>query len=129
VTLTVSPDPIHEGPCPASDCGPITGQDEATGALTVAETAGIGITLSKVEMELTADADGALIASGSFDGGAIAAQAGSRQVPAGGHLDVPVGVHYPIAQGGRNSTLKLTVRGDDANGNILTAVTTVPVVP
>jgi hypothetical protein len=129
VSLTVSPNPIQEGPCPAAHCGTLANQNEAAGSLRVTETGGVGLGLTSVAMTLRRDASGVVVAAGQLDAAVISQLAGTARVEANGALNVPVAVHYDTAAGGQPSTLTLALSGTDDNGNPLTRTTTVPVTP
>jgi hypothetical protein len=129
LSLSVSPNPIQEGPCPVAHCGPLPNQSEATGTLRVRETGGVGLGLTAVAMTLRADGSGAVVAAGQHDAAAITQLAGTARVEANGELGVPLGVHYDVAAGGQPATLTLTVSGTDDRGHSLTGATTVPVTP
>ena len=129
LTAALSPSPIHEGPCPASHCGALTGQDEAAGILTLGETAGVGVLITSVAMTLKVDGGGATLATGTLDDAAITAAAGSTPLPAKGQLAVPIGVHYDQSLGGQHSTLTVIVNALDENAHPLTKTATVAVGP
>jgi hypothetical protein len=128
ISLSVSPSPIIEGPCPPAHCGPLVNQDEASGTLRVTETGGVGLGLTSVTMTLMADASGTVVAAGQLDAAAITQLASKTRVEANGQLSIPVAVHHDVAAGGQPSTLTLTVTGTDDSGHSPTQ-TTVPVTP
>lgn len=118
LTATLSPDPIVEASCPPADCGTLTGQTEATATLTVRETAGVGVTLSSVSMDLRSQSGGNTIASGSFQGAGLVQQAGgSARIDPRGSRNVSVAVHYDDSAGGHPATLSVTVVGTDDLGH------------
>jgi hypothetical protein len=129
VALSASPNPIHEIACPPSDCGSLAGQDEATTTVTVTESAGVGVEVTRVSMVLALVSTGAVMASGTFDGNAIASLAGSNRVAAHGQLAIPVGVHYDQSLAGRPSTLTVTATATDDHGHDVSATVAASVVP
>lgn len=120
LTATLSPDPIVEASCPPADCGTLTGQTEAAATLTVRETAGVGVTLSSVSMELRSQSGGNTIASGSFEGAGLVQQAGgAARIDPRGSRNVEVAVHYDDSAGGHPAMLGVTAVGTDDLGHTI----------
>ena len=125
VAVQASPASWMAGPCPPAHCGSLMGELEATGALTVSESAGVGGDVTTIEIELR-DAGGTLLGTPSYDAVAVAQLAGTTRVAALGSLTIPsLGVHFPPA--GRPASLRLTVRVRDDRGNQVSASVTVAV--
>jgi len=125
VTIAVNPPAWAAVACPASSCGPVTGELEAAGTLIVRETAGLGGSVDSIAVQ-SRDAAGAVLAQGAFDAAGVRQLAGTNRVAASGSLNVPgVGMHF--APDRRPATIAITVQFIDDRGNRLSASLSVAV--
>ena len=125
LTLAASPGSWAAVACPPSSCGPVTGELEAAGSVTIRETAGVGGTVDTIAMQ-SRDAGGAVLGQGTFDAAGVRQLAGTDRVAASGSRAVPgVGMHF--APDRRPATIVVTVHFTDDRGNGLDASVTVPV--
>lgn len=117
VSLSFTPDPVRAAPCPPSSCGPLLGEMEATGTLTLRESAGVAATVQRVDMEMRFA--GGTLARGDYDTAGVAHFAGSARVAAGATLAVPLGMHFTPAPGLLPATWVLAVTLQDDRGHRL----------
>ncbi len=123
--LDAAPNPATSDVC--SGCGSGSTDREVQTALTIRETAGVGVGIDAIDMTLRDQATNGVIASGTFDAAAVTQLAGTSRIPARGTLIVRCSVHYPAAQAGAAASFMLTVRATDERGNRLSPNTLVTV--
>jgi hypothetical protein len=118
VSVSFAPDPVRAGPCPPSSCGPVTGELEVTGTLTLRETGGAAATVQSVALELRFT--NATTARAQLDAAAVTQLAGSNRLAANATLAIPVGMHFTPAAGLLPGTWLIGVTLQDEGGRSLT---------
>lgn len=125
LTVSASPSPIAGDLC-GSHCGTLPGEREALTALTIRETAGVGVNLTGGSQELRDNGTGAVIAMSTFVPSDFVRDAGTARVAASGQLVYHAGAHYPAAHAGAAATFTFVIQGTDDNGHAVTVTLTVP---
>lgn len=113
IGLTVAPNPIPQ--VISSAAGPTFSVRFTT---TIAESAGLGVTVERVTAYLFDDANGALVGQALFDDKDLVVFVGSKRVEPNGKLDVRQEISY-VATAKRAGSLTVNVRVKDDRGNII----------
>jgi hypothetical protein len=127
VAIAVSANPTQVTAALCGGCGAGSTDREAQTTLTVQEPAGVAGAVTLIEMSLRESGTNTVLASGSFDSGAIAQLAGTNRFAARGTLIVPCGVHYAASLSGRTATPACIVHVTEDRGNQVTQTVTVTV--
>ena len=116
--LTATPPTIPPAVCPPNHCGPLLGQLEIEGTITVRETSGVAVTITRFMLTIRRRSDNVAIASNDV----VAASAPIR-VAASGSTPVPIAMHFDASAAESTMKIVVAIDGTDANGHAITAST------
>jgi hypothetical protein len=114
VSVTATPATWAAAACPPSHCGPLQGELEVIGTLTLRESAGVGANVESIGVEARSMA-GAPLFRLTFDAATVARDAGTSRNLGRGMLAVPISLHFPPSS--RPSTIAFTVTYLDDGGH------------
>jgi hypothetical protein len=115
VQMAATPQTIVYAVCPPSHCGPLTGQLEIEGTITIRETAGVAATVNRLALTLRRRSDNAVVAANDV----VSASAPIR-VGAGGSTPVPIAMHFDASASENNMKVVVALEAADANGHQVT---------
>lgn len=115
VQATVSPATATPAVCPPSHCGSLTGQLEVEATLTLRETAGVSVVVTRIGLTLRRQSDNAGMASGEIP------DARGARIGANGTAAFPVAIHFDMTAAERNMKVVVAVEATDANGHAVTS--------
>ena len=111
VQLTVSPSIAAPVVCPPSHCGMLAGQLEVEATLTVRETAGVSVVVSRIGLTLRRQSDNAGIATGEIP------DARGARISANGTGTFPIAMHFDMPLAERNMKVVIVLEGSDSNNH------------
>lgn len=114
--IAATPQTIIYAVCPSSHCGPLTGQLEIEGTITIRETTGVGATVNRLALTLRRRSDNAVVAANDV----VAASAPIR-INAGGSTAVPIAMHFDASASESNMKVVVALEAADANGHQVAA--------
>lgn len=122
VQITGSPQTIVYAACPPAHCGPLQGQLEIEGALTIRETAGVSVTATRLMLTIRRRSDNAAIAANDVVGAST-----PIRVNGSGSTSVPIAMHFDASAAEANMKVVVALEGTDANGHQVTASTEIEI--
>ena len=120
IQMTAVPQVITPAVCPPSHCGPLEGQLEVLGTITIRETAGVAVTINRVAFTVRRRSDNAAIAATD--------EAQGTRLSASGSTTVPLAMHFDATAAESNMKVVIALEGVDANGHQIASTIEIEVV-
>jgi hypothetical protein len=115
VQMNVNPPTVAPVVCPPSHCGTLGNQFEVEATLTIRETAGVSITVSRIGLTLRRQSDNASLATGEV----VNARGG--RISANGSAAFQVAMHFDMALAQPNMKVVIVLEATDDNSHSTTS--------